>query len=394
MVLTVPYLSAATHERRETAARDTASRAAGIDVNVSNVTVASHVRGEDLRVTRVERDAGERDRARRRALKERRRQRALDRSRRAANPEQYHLSKRQEERALARAAAGLPPQRVVPRGPRKSRADGKPSQAYRRDQLSERYRRERAVQAAAAASAVQARRDHARRVAAEIVYKHGFRLAVEACDLRGWARRWGRSLHAFSPGALLSAIEREAAAVATHANATGGIFRASTRNTALSQHCLCGHRVAKTLAERIHSCPRCGLAGDRDAVSAALGAFVVLTDPGDPSSAIVEYEAARACSSLPSTRRTLRNTLHNAAQGRQDAPSESTAPIALGGLLSEETRRTSPSASVVARRNVGRASHTTPDETGSRRTTPDRGRRQSNMTHPGEEYSTKLRDIS
>jgi len=43
--------------------------------------------------------------------------------------------------------------------------------------------------------------------------------------------------------------------------------QASTRETALSQHCLRGQRVEKTLSKRTHYCPRCGLAGDRDAIS-------------------------------------------------------------------------------------------------------------------------------
>ena len=44
-----------------------------------------------------------------------------------------------------------------------------------------------------------------------------------------------------------------------------GVLQASTRETALSQHCLCGQRVEKTLSER----------GDRDAISATLAAYLV-----------------------------------------------------------------------------------------------------------------------
>ena len=36
----------------------------------------------------------------------------------------------------------------------------------------------------------------------------------------------------------------------------------------MSQHCLCGGRVPKTLAQRIHDCPHCGLVADRDIVAA------------------------------------------------------------------------------------------------------------------------------
>ena len=82
---------------------------AGVDVNVSNLTLASQVVGRALRLTRVERDDEQRQRLRR--CRERRRQRAPERSRRAANRAQYRLSKRQEKRARRRAAAGLPPSR-------------------------------------------------------------------------------------------------------------------------------------------------------------------------------------------------------------------------------------------------------------------------------------------
>jgi len=76
MVLIAPYVSPSTRARRTEVAVAEAERVAGIDVNVSNLTIASQVAGGDLRLTRVERDgpAKERDRGRRR--RERRRQRA------------------------------------------------------------------------------------------------------------------------------------------------------------------------------------------------------------------------------------------------------------------------------------------------------------------------------
>lgn len=51
-----------------------------------------------------------------------------------------------------------------------------------------------------------------------------------------------------------------------------------------SQTCLCGQRVAKTLSDRWHHCPACGLSGDRDHVSAR----VILSRAGNrPSGANV-----------------------------------------------------------------------------------------------------------
>ncbi|MDT5059262.1 MAG: putative transposase, partial [Mycobacterium sp.] len=54
--------------------------------------------------------------------------------------------------------------------------------------------------------------------------------------------------------------------------------------------------VPKTLAQRTHDCPHCGLHADRDIVSAALAACVTLTDPDDPrtGTARVHYRLAHA----------------------------------------------------------------------------------------------------
>jgi hypothetical protein len=51
--------------------------------------------------------------------------------------------------------------------------------------------------------------------------------------------------------------------------------------------------VPKTLGQRTHRCPDCGLIGDRDLVSAALAAFTTLDDAGLPGSARVDYDHAR-----------------------------------------------------------------------------------------------------
>ncbi|HEY6646726.1 MAG TPA: zinc ribbon domain-containing protein, partial [Mycobacterium sp.] len=103
-----------------------------------------------------------------------------------------------------------------------------------------------------------------------------------------WARLWGKRIALFSPGMLVSALAAECAA-------TGGrLHRAGTRSTALSQHCLCGARVPKTLAQRTHHCPACGLVADRDITSAILAACVELADPDDPRTARVDYRLAHA----------------------------------------------------------------------------------------------------
>ncbi|HUP08453.1 MAG TPA: hypothetical protein VMU47_14940 [Caldimonas sp.] len=372
MVLTTPYVSPAAASRRATAAIATMDRRAGIDVNVSNVTVASHDTGRDVRVSRIARDGGaaERDRSRRR--RDRRRQRELDRSRRAMNRAQYQLSKRQQKRARRRQAAGLPAVEVIPMGPRVTRADGVPVQSYRRDHTSKSFLRNLKAAAADAASSAQARRDRARAIAAKVVATHGYQLVVEDTSVAAWSRAWGTSVAAFSPSTLVAAIDREARAVAVLAGAAGGALRASTRTTALSQHCPCGARVDKRLADRVHRCAACGLVGDRDAVAAVLASFVLLGRRGEPSSARVDYDAA--AHALPAIRRAL-----CPYQGWQDTLSESTDLSARDGSFIAWRTSTPDVVRRVARRTVGTASCSTRDETGARQTTPDRARVRTDM---------------
>jgi transposase len=99
---------------------------------------------------------------------------------------------------------------------------------------------------------------------------------------------WGKRIALFSPGMLVTALAQECAATGGH------LRRVPTRCTALSQHCLCGARAAKPLAQRIHDCPQCGLRADRDVVSAVLAACVELADPDDPATARVDYTLAHA----------------------------------------------------------------------------------------------------
>jgi hypothetical protein len=282
------YQSASTKARR---AGVPAGRRAGVDANVSNLSVASfpaatpqHLVTDQVMCTPPQQQA-----ASRAAAKTRARQRALDRSRRNTNHDQYTPSVRQAARAQRRCAAGLSEKRISnPGGPRHARASGVPVRAYRHDALSNNYRRTRWAHRADARKTSQAKHCRAAEVAARIVAAHGNTLTIEDCRISTWAKLWGKRIALFSPGMLISALESECAA-------TGGrLYRAGTISTALSQHCLCGHRVKKTLAQRTHHCTRCGLKADRDIVSAILAACVDLTDPNDPRTARVDYQLAHA----------------------------------------------------------------------------------------------------
>jgi hypothetical protein len=200
---------------------------------------------------------------------------------------------------------------------------------------------------------------------------------------------------AFTPGVLVSAVEREAAAVAARAGIPGGVERASTRTTALSQHCLCGQRAPKSLAERTHACGVCDLRGDRDAVSATLAACVAMTVRGEPASATLDLALARALLDAPATRARLFATLPYALNGRQDVRSESTVHSARDGWSVAE-KGPSPDLVVVARRIVGTASYPTLDERGGagRHTTPERARTRTDLFRSPVDYLTELRNSS
>jgi len=264
---------------------------AGVDANVSNLALASFPSDhpEQLHVDQI-RCTDEQQRAAQRAAKRaRQRQRALDRSRRNTNPDQYGPSQRQHKRAARRAERGLAAKQITnPGGARQSRADGMPLRAYRHDALSRGYQRTRIDHATEARAASQAKHARAGEVAARIVSMHGNTITIEDCTISTWARLWGKRIALFSPGMLVAALAHECLA-------TGGqLYRAGTRSTALSQHCLCGRRVPKTLAQRIHDCPNCGLRADRDIVSAALAACVELANPDNPRTARVDYRLAHA----------------------------------------------------------------------------------------------------
>ena len=280
------YQAPATRSRR---AAIPTHRRAGVDANVSNLALVSFPadKPEQLVVDQITCTDEQQKAAGRAAKKARARQKALDRSRRNTNPDQYGPSPRQAARAARRAAKGLPAKQIPnPGGSRAARVDGVPLRAYRHDRLCGGYQRTRADHAAQARAASQAKQARARDVAARIVATHGNTITVEDCTISTWARLWGSRIALFSPGMLMAALKRECEA------AGGTLLRAGTRSTALSQHCLCGSRVPKTLAQRTHDCPRCGLHGDRDIVSAALAACVTLTDPDDPRTARVDYRLA------------------------------------------------------------------------------------------------------
>ncbi|WP_442877670.1 zinc ribbon domain-containing protein [Dactylosporangium sp. AC04546] len=162
---------------------------------------------------------------------------------------------------------------------------------------------------------------------------------------------------------LLAAVHRETSRVAVLARG-GALVRAGTRHTAWTQHCLCGNRAPKQLRNRRHSCPDCGLTGDRDLV-AALGAHTTFTEPGVPGSARIDWPVAH---------HTL-STLGVAAinEGLQEALTESTGTPRPHRPGARRPQRGTRNRCRRARRTIGNdaldnAGHGPPDRVRPRRT--------------------------
>ncbi|MEV7520674.1 transposase [Streptomyces sp. NPDC091371] len=347
MILGPGYTAPAIQQMREQAAA--LDRIGGVDGNVSNLSVVSFPAALDTdhggpASTEITLTDAERTLLAKQAKKQRGRARALERSRRSTNTAHYELSKKQTRRAERRASKGLPVKTVtVPGGARAARTNGVPKQAYPRDRLSANYRQQRARHAEHAASAAEHRRFRARQIARQIIAVHGPVLVVEDCDIRTWYRLWGKRLSQTTPGMLISALEVECRA------AGGRLVRAATWSTALSQHCLCGERVTKTLRDREHKCTACGLVGKRDLVSAALAAFVRLTDADDPTTACLDSAMSRHAQIVYGEG--LEEALRESTTPRQNTPRGA------GRVAVPHQRETS------AHRTAARRPRATPDET-------------------------------
>jgi hypothetical protein len=90
----------------------------GVDANVSNLALASFPAGhpEQLQVDQITCSEEQQEAAARATKRARTRQRALDRSRRNTNADQYGPSVPQAARAAPRAANGLPAKQITNQG--------------------------------------------------------------------------------------------------------------------------------------------------------------------------------------------------------------------------------------------------------------------------------------
>lgn len=115
------------------------------------------------------------------------------------------------------------------------------------------------------------RRDFHHKVSRQIVNDYGV-IVVENLNVKGLAGGMlAKSVKDAGWGDFLFMLAYKAE------NAGREFMKVDPRGT--SQTCLCGHRVPKTLAERWHSCPQCGLEGSRDHISAQVILSRARTEP-------------------------------------------------------------------------------------------------------------------
>jgi hypothetical protein len=96
------------------------------------------------------------------------------------------------------------------------------------------------------------------------ILQHGSIINTENISLKAWQKLFGRSIRDRAPGVFMSLIARKAE------SAGGTINLINTRSTALSQHCVCGHKAKKPISQRVHNCSQCNVVMQRDLMSAYL----------------------------------------------------------------------------------------------------------------------------
>jgi len=215
----------------------TASRdgVVGLDMGVSQLGVATLQHAELVPLC----DPALLEERKTAAQLERRRQRALDRSRRANNPDAFAL-------------------------------DGQSIRGVRQTRKSRRGRQLEATLANTKRRAAEKRKQDRAKIAHAIRSKGGI-LAIEAADYRHWHRcelRWAKRLGLTSPGLMHEKLRWEARVT------QGELREIDPWTNASSQRCLCGARVKKQLSQREHHCPECGLHAHRDLLPAFLACLL------------------------------------------------------------------------------------------------------------------------
>ncbi|MHB1766200.1 MAG: nuclease/transposase family protein [Gammaproteobacteria bacterium] len=169
----------------------------------------------------------------------RRIQRAMDRSKRGSNPDNYN-----KDNTIKKPAPGKRLQWVFTNGYLRLRA-----------RLKELHR----------VRAAYRRTEHGK--LANRVVAMGNIVMAEQLSYKTFQRMFGTSVRDRAPGEFMGHLRRKAE------SAGGKVIEFSTRTTKLSQSCQCEAVVKKPLSLRWHDCP-CGVCAQRDLYSAYLGLHV------------------------------------------------------------------------------------------------------------------------
>jgi len=109
---------------------------------------------------------------------------------------------------------------------------------------------------------------------------------MEALSYKSFQRNYGKSMGFLrAPGMFVSFLRRKAE------SAGGKVMELPALELKLSQTCQCGHLEKKSLSERWHTCPKCGIVAQRDLYSAYL-AYHVENDVLDTAMALSSWPSA------------------------------------------------------------------------------------------------------
>ena len=211
----------------------------GLDLNISNVAFVGNTSAGLLpfadKVPTYEKEI--------KAL-----QRKMQRSQRAANPENYE------------------PDFEAKVGNKIVRKKGKTKQGKRQWIKTRNYRRIQAKKAELERRKSSYAKSQNRNLVNEIL-RHGNIIKTENVSVKGWQKMYGKAISAKSPGFFQSELKRKV-------EKTGGKFiKFSTKKTALSQTHLDGTRIKKSLSQRVHE-DATGFKMHRDLFSAFLARYV------------------------------------------------------------------------------------------------------------------------
>lgn len=196
-------------------------------------------------------------------------QKQMSRSIRASNPDCFEPSK-----------CDLP----KPGQKHGKRKLGKSVKGKRQSVRSNRYQRLRR-QKAELERKLAAHRKSLQGELAHKVVAMGKYINTEKLSYKAWQKLFGRSVGRNAPGGFISSLKQIAE------NAGGWVNEFSTKNTKLSQRCICGSFQKKPLKQREHSCS-CGVYAQRDLFSGYLARFVDLNGEFQAIPALQQYQGS------------------------------------------------------------------------------------------------------